>query len=623
MTPRSLRVWLFAFALLGALAVSARAGAKPPDLPVDPNDTIPLLAPSPDAVEPDDCCAPAKPMPEPMPGWPTITISSGGRGYVSGIWTGTETDPSESTTLTIYPGTNGVVVGINPSWTPPPQTVTIYHAVRPSMALSIQRTVDECLLFGVHPLLSLLPLPESLREERHTQEMVPVAPLPQVQPNGVLLFGVGVNSDAGLTGSIGYAEQPSSEPEPIKEMPQPRETNEPSAVQVCPYHGPCDRYVPALADEDISRSVLKNLEKLVEAETLYKAACQLTKCGRYAEAMACMGRACQLCPASRYEEMSSELVSDIVCRVLGADGAGETGAEEADEPPTQCQPYWFGDEDDSPDQGGDTKLKEPPIEKAGGSKKEACSRGCGEPDEVPCQVAGVAVEVTGLLKACHLALGCGNYAKATQLAREAYALDAERVAADPVIYKMHLLTCKMDKCRDCCDGDECCGGDKDCCCPGKIVVQGRCAISGLVVNNLPKPCVRVQLLPPSLPPLDATVIVELQKLLDEETVETATAKPALEVVEEESEVEEAPKAVDKPYRVQAPTMGMVISFDELLKFLPGETWTEFDPKTNHVRALYRVRVGSAVYCVRYDGDLSVDLTVTPETGNGEKCEDHK
>jgi len=68
---------------------------------------------------------------------------------------------------------------------------------------------------------------------------------------------------------------------------------------------------------------------------------------------------------------------------------------------------------------------------------------------------------------------------------------------------------------------------------------------------------------------------------------------------------------------------MVITFDEMLKFIPGETWTEFDPKTNRVRALYRVRVGNAVYCVRYDGELSVDLTVTPATGCGEKCEDNK
>jgi hypothetical protein len=53
--------------------------------------------------------------------------------------------------------------------------------------------------------------------------------------------------------------------------------------------------------------------------------------------------------------------------------------------------------------------------------------------------AGVAEQVTGLMKACYLALGEGRVEKAAELARQAYALDPARVQGDPIVYKMHLL----------------------------------------------------------------------------------------------------------------------------------------------------------------------------------------
>jgi hypothetical protein len=51
----------------------------------------------------------------------------------------------------------------------------------------------------------------------------------------------------------------------------------------------------------------------------------------------------------------------------------------------------------------------------------------------------VDAQVSGLLKACYLAIGEGRFEKAADLAREAYALDPARVEGDPLIYKMHLL----------------------------------------------------------------------------------------------------------------------------------------------------------------------------------------
>jgi hypothetical protein len=56
------------------------------------------------------------------------------------------------------------------------------------------------------------------------------------------------------------------------------------------------------------------------------------------------------------------------------------------------------------------------------------------------KLAGVREQVRGLMKACHLALAEGRHDKAADLAREAHALDPETVEADPVVYKLHLLT---------------------------------------------------------------------------------------------------------------------------------------------------------------------------------------
>ncbi len=47
--------------------------------------------------------------------------------------------------------------------------------------------------------------------------------------------------------------------------------------------------------------------------------------------------------------------------------------------------------------------------------------------------------VDGLMKACYLSLAIGRYGHAVDLARQAYALDPERVESDPVVSRLHLL----------------------------------------------------------------------------------------------------------------------------------------------------------------------------------------
>lgn len=60
---------------------------------------------------------------------------------------------------------------------------------------------------------------------------------------------------------------------------------------------------------------------------------------------------------------------------------------------------------------------------------------------------GVKEQVDGLMKACYLAVETGRHAKAVDLARQAHALDADRVESDPLVYKLHLLQ-EGQKCEE-------------------------------------------------------------------------------------------------------------------------------------------------------------------------------
>jgi hypothetical protein len=63
----------------------------------------------------------------------------------------------------------------------------------------------------------------------------------------------------------------------------------------------------------------------------------------------------------------------------------------------------------------------------------------------------VEAQVSGLMKACYLAIWTGQHEKAADLARQAHALDPARVESDPIVYKLQLL----HDCRSC--QEEACG----------------------------------------------------------------------------------------------------------------------------------------------------------------------
>jgi hypothetical protein len=76
----------------------------------------------------------------------------------------------------------------------------------------------------------------------------------------------------------------------------------------------------------------------------------------------------------------------------------------------------------------------------------ACPSACPKCERLhAARAKGVHEQVEGLMQACRLAAEAGRHARAAELARQAYALDAERVEADPLVYKMHLLALKRDK----------------------------------------------------------------------------------------------------------------------------------------------------------------------------------
>jgi hypothetical protein len=599
-------------ALLGLMAVAGRAVAKPPDLPINPDsDAVPQLPPPP-------------------------------------------------------------VVCIDFGQSVEPPVATVDEPARPEISLSAQRTLSRCILFGVHPLLSLLPLPESLCEEQDAPESVPVAP-PALQP----------------------APQPTPQTCPWK------------AAQVAPAPVPEEHCVPF--DISMTWTIEGNLAKLVKAEELYQQACKLVNQGCYAEAMACMKQADGLCPACRYQEMSGMVVLNIINRMLGWNESGDAAAEEEDhEKTTPCPPQTKIDDDYpgccmepttddrcfmvlkpggitrrlmmpmnvnfrevpvrevladlSPVAGIKVVIDEETVEKIGANldrkitvrcdgvtvktilelalgneglglvikndcivvtaKEKALAaemRDCEQTFHTP----GLDRQVSGLMKACHLALSCGKHVYAAELARQANALDPARVAADPVVYKMHLLALNRD--RGCCEGCEPARAD---CCKPKCV----CGILGgaaVYVQRVPVPMkyFRVEMLPPTLPPVDPKLVIQLDNLIVESMVlgnvcrpAVAKAKPGLEVVEEQCE----PRAaivigVAKPFSARTSDEGQVISFDDMLRVVPGEMWTELDRGTNRLRVLWRVRVGGTVYRLRYDGgDWSLG---SMPCGGSENCEE--
>ena len=315
--------------LLAALAWCGRTAAKPPDLPLEDKD---VLAPQ-DPLAPAEAVAPSQPNPFPQAAEPAA---------------------------------------------PAAETPSFFQ-MRPSA----RRMMESCLLFGVHPLLTLTPTADYLDFDEDDEAPVPAVYLEpathmEEAPHGALIFGIGVNSDAGLTGSIemkpagfgavecgellkacwqlipqlvglsqpqeevqtgfhleqpdDYAPETPIQPEPIL-APKEAPPND-SIESVCPWmrqqHGASCQEIPS-ADE-LSHDVLHNLEMLSQAQTLLQTARDFGRSGRVGEALGCLELAHDLCPGSRIDDAVQEAAVYLFAPLYYGSSSYEFGAEEESEP---------------------------------------------------------------------------------------------------------------------------------------------------------------------------------------------------------------------------------------------------------------------------------------------------
>jgi hypothetical protein len=338
------------------------------------------------------------------------------------------------------------------------------------LGVTARQTLAGSLLYGIHPLLALTPTADFLDAPGdHPQ---PVAgddifssyPPPRHITYGWSTYGWGqVETDesdwykwliglfiklhlppepepevelAQLCVGDGAAESSQSAAEKLQVMPKEDESAE--AHFTCPYlrEQAADRHVRLMADPQITQDVLSNLQNLEEADRLFELAGDLMRQGRVGEAMTCYEVIRRLVPGSRFEEQVDEALAEF-----GVAVPAESAEQQEQETAPQAQQEsacWLEKLFGFLQAVG---VPMPPL-------VNVRSSDCQPPCQVQCEwesswyseEAGVQEQVSGLLKACRLAAEAGDTAHAADLAREAFALDPERVAADPLVYKMHLLT---------------------------------------------------------------------------------------------------------------------------------------------------------------------------------------
>ena len=181
-----------------------------------------------------------------------------------------------------------------------------------------------------------------------------------------------------------------------EKLPMPQEDTTTKDGVTCPYlrQKMLDHHASQFADPEIGRDVLDNLARLKEADQLLELAEVLANDGCIDEAMACCERAEELCPGSPSAARAADTKLELSLGMVRP----TSESEEAAEPKTETQTYPWS-------------TTEP------GREEMVC----------------------GLMRACHLLMSQGMHHQAAELARQAFALDPQRVQADPLIYKMHLL----------------------------------------------------------------------------------------------------------------------------------------------------------------------------------------
>jgi hypothetical protein len=166
------------------------------------------------------------------------------------------------------------------------------------------------LLIGIHPVLAFVPTEGLVRlpgdpapvpagEDRDVRVTV------QEANSGSLIFGVGVNSDAGVTGCIvvsGGELPPVPPPPPGISCPHLLRRLTPPAGTAPPVEPP---------------DVMTNLERLLRADQFLKRGEQLSRDGRFTEAVGCFEEVHRLVPGTNLEARAGAATERVLVRVYG------------------------------------------------------------------------------------------------------------------------------------------------------------------------------------------------------------------------------------------------------------------------------------------------------------------
>lgn len=220
-----------------------------------------------------------------------------------------------------------------------------------------------------------------------------------------------------------------------------------------PMNGPCaepspavspcqlapDRFARQEIDVNTTRSVLENLNVLIRANEQLDRARKHANEGNLREAAECLEKVRALCPG-RFDDRCDEVATlisaqtDLTWAIEAPLPRGD-GEEEAEEP-QECCPLgeWLRVVSDF------GRCWASPVRSAleDAAHEGYCPSGCTRADALHTRLAKD-VMVDSLLKAAHLAMDDGRSEKAAQLARQAHAINPDRVEADPLVYKLHLL----------------------------------------------------------------------------------------------------------------------------------------------------------------------------------------
>jgi hypothetical protein len=463
MTRRLLRACWCA-ALLAPLGLAARGSAKPPDLPPESqNDVRPQLL-DPDAAGNEDVAAAAGFLSPPathlqptnftpVPLLPPIRVQEAPTGALQfGIGVNSDLGITGSILVAQASGSPCEPTAQHRELLPVPSL----YRLRPS----VRRQVMESLLFSAHPLMTLMPTDKLLDcPSDHPQKAAVdvlldrmcecdpydrcIIPGPRVNADPEALelrkswrecqgdpqrreqlqrqivtkaLDMDVPLHVWSLSVVPQQHQLAYAPPDGQETSQP-ETSKPSCGAcpgMCPR--PAERHVYQFTAPDLTQDLLHNLEKLDTAHRLMHLAEHLALSGRVVEALDCFDIVCRMCPG-RFEAHISEIMAQVF------------------------SPVYSGSTEDAEDGA----CEELPVPKED-HEETSCPSACPKCERLhAARAKGVPEQVEGLMQACRLAAEAGRHAKAAELARQAYALDAERVLADPLVYKMHLLALKRDK----------------------------------------------------------------------------------------------------------------------------------------------------------------------------------